>query len=367
MMYLGIFLLVAAIGALVWGFLQQKKMKSILAAPFKKTGEIASNPQAGDAKGTVSCEGAIQASQPLTAPCSGQPCLYYEIEIKQMWEKHVKTENGVKKQTGKNTAHSEKRGSIFQVNDGSGAINVNAMEGIDGQLEKVFDERSGRGYGQVVFGQYQASVSPIADREKHETGTQCIEKIVPAQGNIFVMGKLEGGQISKRDGMLGKLMLSTKGRDALIGATKRNMMIGFIAGAVMLPTGGGMAAFGEAPAAAEDTCANMTDDIVKPCLGRQYNDADVPVTWTVTADATYKFKAVGTGTDQNMRMWPRVQVQDATGTNVFEMSASGGAPVEGTGEIKAGTYTILVGDTHYGWADDLQGGAGFSLDMDKVQ
>ena len=34
--------------------------KKILAAPFRKTGEIAANPAFADAKGIVSCEGAIE-------------------------------------------------------------------------------------------------------------------------------------------------------------------------------------------------------------------------------------------------------------------------------------------------------------------
>lgn len=363
MMNFGIFLLVVAIAALAVGFVQQRKMKGILNAPFKKTGDIAKNPQAGDAKGTISCEGSISSSQPLTAPCSGRACIYYEIEVKQAWEKHVSTENGTKKQTGKITAHEEKKGSIFQLNDGSGPVKVNAMEKIDGQLEKSFEEKSKQGYGDIHFGQWRTHISTINDSSKYETGTTCIEKIIPAEGNLFVKGKLAGGQITKQDGMLGKLLLSTKGRDALVGATKRNMMIGFIVGGLSLPFGGGMAIFGDPPV---DNCANMQDDIPEACKARVHDEDSVKLTWTVVEEGNYEFSSVGTGTDDFMRLWPHVVVTDASGTTVLELSAPSGDLVKGTAKFAAGTYTIEVNDTHTGWADNLEGGAGFSIDIDKA-
>ena len=87
MQYLGFLLLGLGVIGLVFGVLQQLKKKKILAAPFKKTGEIAANPQAGDAKGNISTEGTVRVQQPLVAPCSGKPCVYYEIKVERMWEK----------------------------------------------------------------------------------------------------------------------------------------------------------------------------------------------------------------------------------------------------------------------------------------
>ena len=77
MQYLGFFLVFMALIAIVFGLLQHLKGKKILAAPFKKTGEIAQNPAVADAKGIVSCEGAVAAQQPAFAPCSGTPCVYF--------------------------------------------------------------------------------------------------------------------------------------------------------------------------------------------------------------------------------------------------------------------------------------------------
>lgn len=364
-MYLGFLLLAFAVAAVVVGFLQRGKMKAILAAPFRQTAQALTG---ADAKGEVSFQGAIQAAQPgqqLIAPCSGQPCVYYEIEVKQEWEKHVRTEDGVKKNTGSDTALEHKQGSMFWVNDGSGPVAVNATESVDAKLEKAFDEKKSYGWGDISFGGFNAHIHRPSDGEKHATATRCIEKILPANGDVFVLGKVAQNMISKRDGMLGKLMLAREGRDALIGSTKRNMVIGFAAAGLLLPAGGAMAIFGEAPEAAADTCSAMKDDIPEPCEGRMYDSSDVTFTWEVTEEAEYKFSAIGTGKDPVMRLWPDIEVKDGSDV-VFTMSAPDGDEITGKAHFKPGTYTIAVNDTHYGWAENLQGGAGFTLEIDQV-
>lgn len=363
MMYFGFFLLIIALVALVVGFMQRKKMNTILAAPFKPTGQVQGG-AAGD--GLISCQGAIQATQPLTAPCSGKPCLYYEIEIKQEWEKHVKTEDGVKKRTGKDSAHTNKTGSVFNVDDGSGPVQVDCSESVDAKLEKAFTEKKSYGWGDISFGNYSVHINRPSDGEKHAVATHCVEKILPVEGDIFVVGKLDGPVIRKRDGMLGKLMLAREGRKGLIGATKRNMMIGFIAGGLLLPTGGLMAALGEAPQSAASTCENMADGLDTPCMGRQYSVDDVTFPWTVTTEGDFRFESQGTGSDPVMRLWPSVSVRDASGGVVFSMSAPDGAPVQSQGHFVPGSYTIHVNDSHYGWASDLEGGAGFSLNITSL-
>ena len=166
MQYLGFFLIFVALIAGLVGLMQHLKMKKILAAPFKKTGEIASNPSVADAQGRVSTEGAVQpGQQPLVAPCSGKPCLYYEIEVIQHWHRYVTTENGTKKETGKNTITTQKVGSQFFVNDGSALffdpVTVGPQSSDDLQL--------GAAIGQLLA---EASAQPkvdSADRATHQT------------------------------------------------------------------------------------------------------------------------------------------------------------------------------------------------------
>ena len=288
MQYLGFFLVAVALIAIIIGVLQQMKAKKILAAPFKKTGEIAQNPQVADAKGTISTEGAMVVQQPLMAPCSGKPCVYYEIELVRHWEKTVQTENGLKTEKGTKSISTNKQGSQFYVNDGSGPVGVDAREDVDCELEKSFEQMQNVSYGDVVFGQYRAHVSYDGGDER-TVGVKCIEKIIPAQGSLFVLGKLVAGVITKTEGMLGKLMASTKGREKLLGATKRNAIIGFVAGGLSLAGGIPMSIFGDPPV---DNCANMKDAVTKElCTGRITDDSGNTYDWTVSKAGTYTIRS----------------------------------------------------------------------------
>ncbi len=363
MMYVGFFVLVVALVAGVVGLLQLRKMKAINSAPKKRTGELGSNPAN---VGMVAAEGAVRADQPLIAPCSGKPCLYYEVEIKQGWEKRVQTENGSKTQKGKDVAHTDKTGSVFLLDDGSGPTQVDARENVDSKLDKSFEEKKSYGWGDITFGNYTVHVNRPMDGDKHAVATYCVEKIVPADGSMFVVGEYDGNVVKRKSSMGGKLILAREGMAALVGATKRNMILGFAAAGLLLPVGGAMAIFGDAPEAAADTCASMQDDIPQACLGRLYDTRDATYGWTVTQGGDYRFDAVGTGTDPMMRLWPEVEVRDASGALVFEMSATDGEPVSEAAHFEPGAYTIAVNDSHYGWADNLEGGAGFSLEIDAI-
>ncbi|MDQ3034797.1 MAG: E3 ubiquitin ligase family protein [Myxococcota bacterium] len=357
MMYVGFVVLALAVVAAIVGFMQRRKLGVIIATPFKKTGE------AGASNAEVSCEGNVQAMTPLTAPCSGRPCIYYEVEVKQSWEKQVATENGMKKKTGTNTAHTSKAGSTFQLDDGSGPVSVKVEDSIDGTFEQSF-EGKGAGSGYMTFGQYQVQIGHPS--EGHATSTKCVERIIPTDGRLFVLGKADNATIQKRDGMLGKIMLSTKGRDHLMGSSKRNMMIGFVAAGLMLPVGGAMAAFGDAPAGVAG-CDQIANSLGDACQGRMHGRSDVVMTWNVTEPGAYRFQSVGTGTDVNMRLWPSVTVVDASNMPVFTASAPGGAMLDQTSPpLAAGTYTIRVNDVSSGYAAGLEGGAGFSFDVDLV-
>src|SRR5215472_14436950 len=153
---LGAILLIIGLIAVVIGVVFFFKMKRMAAAPFHKTGEIAQNPGVADAKGMISTEGQIVAQQPVRAPCSGQPCLYYEVEISREWEKMVTTQQGTKKQTGTTKVTTNKGGAMFQLNDGSGPCNIDAREGVDADLSKTHDQKVTIGMtvpGEIVFGQ----------------------------------------------------------------------------------------------------------------------------------------------------------------------------------------------------------------------
>ena len=360
---LGIVMIVLGIVGVVVGFLQWQKMKKILAAPFKKTGEIAANPQVADAKGLISCEGAVQVQQPLVAPCSGKPCLYYEVKVERMWEKQEATEDGVKTKKGTSTVTTTEVGSQFYVNDGSGPVGVDGREKVDSELTKSFEQAQNVSYGDLVFGSYQVHV-PYSGGDERTTGVRAIEKILPADGNVFVMGKLAGGVITKQDGMLGKVVISTKGRDALVGATKRNAMLGFIIG--------GVVAVGGVPAgllieSAPDLCENMTDALKDGvCTARVNDNSGKTFSWKVTKEGAYKVTVLATGKDKNLKLWPKVQITTKDGKEVGEDGSESGESAKVVAWFEKGSYSIKVGDISASHVGKLKGGAGFTLDIKQA-
>ncbi|APR87368.1 hypothetical protein A7982_12717 [Minicystis rosea] len=353
MQYMGFFLIVVAVAAVVAGILNQMKAKKILAAPFKKTGEIAQNPQVADAKGTVSCEGAMVVQQPLMAPCSGKPCVYYEVELIRSWEKTVQTENGLKTEKGTTSISTNRQGSQIQINDGSGPVGADFRQDVDCDMEKSFEQMQNVSYGDVVFGQYRAHVA-YDGGDQRTVGVKAVEKIVPAQGNIFVMGKLAGGVITKQDGMLGKLLASTKGRDALLGATKRNAMIGFIVGGLSFAGGIPMSIFGDPP---HDSCANMKDAWAEDCRSHITDDRGTDFDWTITKAGNYSVEV--TQPNVKIPIWPVLTVTASNGTVIGEIK--GTQSVELKGFLQPGKYKINVHELTKGTAAKMKGGFSFGL------
>ncbi|MEM9192250.1 MAG: GIDE domain-containing protein, partial [Myxococcota bacterium] len=331
MMIVGFIVVALALGVGVFALLQFLKLKRINETPLVKSGETQGK---ASPKGLISVEGRVETNQPLIAPCSGKHCLYYEIQVHQHWEEQVKTENGMKTKKGKNSVHTEKKGSQFQVNDGSGPVLVDASEGVQAKMEKSFNGKGGA-YGTISFGNYTINVGSIGGK-RYATGTSCTEKIVPVDGEVFVMGQLAGNTIKRKDGMGGKLVIAKEGSEKLVKSTKRNTVLSAVGAVLLLPTGGTMAAISDAPSlSAGGSCGEMVNDIAEPCLGRQSSASPVELTWTVTEPGEYEFTTVGTGTDLTYRLWPSVTVKDAAGAPVLTYAMGGGQPAVGTGTFAA--------------------------------
>ena len=358
MQYLGFFLVFIALVALVFGLLQHLKGKKILAAPFKKTGEIAQNPAVADAKGIVSCEGGINAQQPAFAPCSGTPCVYFEIEVIQEWSKHVITEDGSKTEKGKDTIQTVKSGAVFFVDDGSGPMAVDPRQGMDVELDKSFEQEQSVSYGDVQFGQFHTHV-PHASGDKHGHGVKVIEKIVPIQGGMFVMGQLANQTITKPSGMLGSLRASRKGRAALLGATKRNTLIGFIAGGLFVLPGTGLAVFADppAPTAAGEGACNILDQSKAGewCSGKIYNDDGSNVPFTVTQAGTFEING-GPPRGKKIPVIASLAVKDEAGKSFVA-----DAHEHATLDLQPGKYSINIKDSIPGDAAHFKGGFSFEL------
>jgi hypothetical protein len=360
----GLVLLGIALLATVVGIVQRRKGKLILATPFKRTGEIAANPRVVDAAGNVSCEGAVQMQAPAIAPVSGKACLYYEVELIQEWTKAVTTEDGVKHETGRSTVSTARSGVVFYVNDGSGPIGVDPRQGLDVELDKSFEQEHAMSFGEVQFGGFRAHV-PAPGDGKSGKSVKIVERIVPADGRMFVLGRLdEQRNISKSAGLTGNLIASRKGRTDLLGKTKRNATIGFVAGALFMLPGGALAAFGQ-PTDADGLSlkgCQILDESAPgaPCTGKIYGDYGSDVTFTVTKAATFEITGAPPA-GKKLPLIPKLDVKDAAG-KVVTKDANAVAKVD----LQPGVYTVNIRDSIPGAAKNFKGGFSYELSVKRL-
>ncbi len=359
MQYLGFFLLFVFVVGLVIALLQRAKGQKLVSAPFRKTGEAASNPQAADAKGTISVEGQIVCQQPLRAPQSGQPCIYFDYKLEEEHTKSKLTERGTEHTKEWRVISHQKQGTAFMLDDGTGPCWVQIVDNVDADLVQSFSGMPGTGAGGSLG---QAAVGIVAAAM---TGgrLRATERILPAQGKLFALGKHEQGRIVRTDGMMGKLILSPKGRDGLIGATKRNMIIGYAVAAVGLVVGIPMSVFGSPPVTDECPSAGFKDTQAKACKGHISDDSGLSLGWNVTKEGDYVIHV--TQPDVKYPIWPRLTLTSAAGAVIGQAKGLGkGENADLTEHLAAGTYKINVRDDVDGYAAPFKEGGGLSFWVD---
>jgi hypothetical protein len=240
---LGLLLLLAGLVTLGFGLASFFGMKRMSVAPFWGTGEIASGQ--GDAPlpadTPVATEGRILADNAIRAPCSGQTCLYYEVTLDREWERPVLTGSGTKKETGTTRVTTSRGGAIFQLDDGSGPVNIDARDEVQADLAKSHEERFPIGQtvpGEIQFGQMRVQ-TPLDLGSDRTTAFIATERILLSQGVLYACGRLINGAIGKPP--WGPLVLSQNGRLALLAAARRRAMTLLFVGAAF--TAGSIPAF----------------------------------------------------------------------------------------------------------------------------
>jgi hypothetical protein len=338
MLTLGIALVGFAVLVLIAALVVRHKGQKILAAPVRKTGEAAG------AQGPVSFEGAVRANDPLRAPCSGQPCVYYEIQV----EKKVKTKHGAQTTVSWKTASKQHFGSTFWLDDGSGAVPVQAHEQADADLQKTYSGALPPGFGQP---------QPAHGEEIQDT--RITEKIVPANGKLFALGAMANGQLVAGKG---KLILSTRGREALLGSTKK-LFAGLTAFATVVAAVGALVAIvrpGEARPCGElrdgqkgcvvETYMSTTDDMQADGTMKKVPIREQKLQWQVTKEGRYQLEAKRLPREKGW-LNPVIQVEDKWGLPMnigmnLKLGEAANDYKTKTKNLKPGTYTVYV------WSND---------------
>ncbi len=161
------------------------------AVPLTRTGEVRATPARPR---RLSLKGAVKLpSAPLAAPCSLQPCLYYEVVIERRFEKVVTTRRGTSVLTGYETVERLTGGSIFELDDGSGPVAIELSSAASHLMQVGLQhELSGREWGRTIrVGHLAYALRPIGAHDGWTIGFRVTERYVPADGVLRVVGHLE--------------------------------------------------------------------------------------------------------------------------------------------------------------------------------
>ncbi|MEW5739417.1 MAG: GIDE domain-containing protein [Myxococcota bacterium] len=362
---MGILLLVVGLGVLGFGLMQHMKGKRILAAPFKKTGELAKNPTSEDPKGAMSTEGAVvPPAQPLLSPCSKTPCLYYEVKIERIYEKTETTQDGTKTTKGTTTLDTVKGGAVFGLDDGSGPFQVDASKGadFDNMKDGFKKELNGRSWSsQLQFGEFTYDVPPLSSSDGYTIGFKATEKYVPVEGNLFVLGKLEGSALVKPGWR--SMLASNKGREGLLGSIAKKKKFSFIGGGVASVLAIPLMIFGPKadPNAAGASCPDQFSDVRLRCHDNVSSESGDDFTWTVSQPGKYELEVFAPA--KKVPFDPLLIVKDSTGAVLGQNEGGVGGNARVTVDAKAGTYTLVVkpGDGYM-----VKGGFSYDLEVRSV-
>ncbi len=241
-MLVGIGMLVVCLGiiGIVFGVFQKLKAGRVADAPLASTGDVARRGrEVAGPKGQISAQGNVVCQQPLIAPFSGQPCLFYSIKCTARWKEGDTHKSKVLDET--------KMAAEFAIDDGSGPIWVDAREGGDFEPTQKKSETKGTGLlggvtgTALVFGQYRVSTPMLDIGTKYEVE----EEILPVVPRLYACGKLadQGGVIASPSWR--QLIVSAKSRDELLASATKTAKIALAAGAAAFVVGSGMAAIGQ--------------------------------------------------------------------------------------------------------------------------
>ncbi len=360
---MGVFLIFVGLAALAFGFVQHLKGKRILAAPFKKTGEIAKNPTSSDPKGLMSTEGNVVPPQtPVLSPLSKTACLYYEVAITRKWEKTEQTQDGAKTTKGSTTVETLKGGAEFGLDDGTGAILVDASKG--GDFDNLKKQADAGGVhmsdGYVKFGELRIP-TPRSGSDDYTLGFEAVEKIVPVGGSLFALGKLENGKLGKPGWR--SMMFSTKGRDGLLASTAKKKKFSFIGGGIGAVVGIPLMIFGPKSAPGVDhSCHNqLAAAVQEKCNDNTSTGGGEDYAWTVDKAATYHVKLMPPQ-GKKFPMIPVITITNEKGDVVGSAQGGPGDVISVDQAFEPGKYTINMKSTDTASAK-VKGGYDFSMEI----
>jgi hypothetical protein len=287
------------------------------------------------------------------------------VKIERLYEKTETTQDGTKTVKGSTTLDTLKGGAIAALDDGTGAIAVDFSKGADfDNLKAGFKkELNGRGWSSSVqFGELSYDIPPIGSKDGYTIGFRATEKFVPVEGNLFVLGKIEGSKIVKPGWR--SMMASSKGRDGLLASTAKKKKFSLIGGGIGAVAAIPLIIFAPASAPSEDTsCHGEIANVQKKCDANVSSKYGNDYSWTVEKDGTFDL-AVTPPKGKKYPLDAELIVKSASGDVVSDKSAPApGEPVAVSLDMKAGSYTVTVKDLGGG---TVKGGWSYAFEVSQV-
>jgi hypothetical protein len=227
---LGIIIAFISLIVLVFGLLQRTKAKRVADAPFVSTLDASTRgKEVASPKGAISAQGQVRCDQPLIAPMSGTPALWYKIKVTASWK------DGNENKTRE--LETQQAAASFSINDGSGEVWIDARKGGDFQPTLTRSETKGTGLiggltGQeLVFGNHRIQPGIMNVGTKYTVHEECL----PVESRLYVCGVVGDRSIAAPSWR--NLLISNKTREELFASATKNAKM-------MLMGGGGAFAVG---------------------------------------------------------------------------------------------------------------------------
>lgn len=217
---------------IIWGIFNKIRAGRVVDAPLVTTGDAATRGAAvASPKGAISVEGNVTCAQPLIAPVSGVPCLWYSLKCTASWED---TEGKKSKEL-----EDRKEGTTFTIDDGSGPVTVDAGKGGTFEPTKTTKQSKGAGLiggitGQAIqFGNYTIEPGLLGGVGRTY---EVEEEYMPVQPFLFACGVVGPNNVIKAPGFR-SLMLLPDTREKLLGAAQKTAKLSLAGGAAAFVVG----------------------------------------------------------------------------------------------------------------------------------
>jgi hypothetical protein len=243
---IGMILLFVAFLALAGFLFTRYKAGRLANTPYVKTGELAAKgEQVCGEKGAISTEGKVKVAQLIFSPVTKTECLYYKVNVTAKWKEGESDRS--------QQVMEEKKAADFGLDDGTGAVQVDASKGGDFDLKKVFDKKKGFGLKAVFtgsdtieFGDHGFQVLPgqkvngikIPMSADYQVTEECV---LPAE-SLYVNGKFEAGAVRSPSWV--SLIMTAKTREEVMGDTLKTVNRAKMAALICGPLGAVFLAIG---------------------------------------------------------------------------------------------------------------------------